>query len=62
MTDLKFEKSSPERVEVDDDTLAAIDRGLEDVAAGRTVSLEEVRTRTQLWNFQKVEDSEIDHE
>jgi len=49
MVDLKFEEPVTEEVEVDDDTLAAIDRGLEDVKAGRTVSMDEVRRKIPQW-------------
>jgi predicted transcriptional regulator len=38
-----------EEVEVDPETLAAIDRALEDLKAGRTVSLAEVRERVRQW-------------
>lgn len=49
MVNLKFEEPATEEVEVDDETLAAIDRGLEDVEAGRTISLEDVRKRLPQW-------------
>jgi len=49
MADLKFEEQATEEVEVDPETLAAIDRGLEDLKAGRTVSLDEVRERVRQW-------------
>ncbi|MBZ5524034.1 MAG: hypothetical protein LAP21_17495 [Acidobacteriia bacterium] len=37
-------------VEVDDETLAAIDRGLEAIKEGRVVSSEEARQRIQKWS------------
>jgi predicted transcriptional regulator len=38
-----------EEVEVDPETLAAIDRALEDLKAGRTISPDEVRERVRQW-------------
>jgi predicted transcriptional regulator len=38
-----------ESVAVDAETLAAIDRGIEDAAAGRTVSLDEARQMIPKW-------------
>lgn len=49
MADLQFEVPETEEIEVDDETLAAIDRGLADVQAGRTVSMDEVSTRLAAW-------------
>jgi predicted transcriptional regulator len=49
MVDLKFEEPVTEEIDVDDETLAAIDMGLEDVRAGQTVSMEEVRKRLPQW-------------
>ena len=43
MVDLKLETPVVEEVQVDPATLAAIDRGLEDANARRTVPIEEVR-------------------
>ena len=43
MVDLKLQVPATEAVEVDAETLAAIDRGVGDADAGRTVSLEEAR-------------------
>jgi predicted transcriptional regulator len=42
MADLRFEIPVTEHVQVDAETLAAIDRGIKDADEGRTVSLEEV--------------------
>ena len=51
MTDLKLQVPATEEVEVDAETLAAIDRGLADAQAGRLVSAEEVRKRVAEWNI-----------
>ena len=42
--------STEEEVEVDEATLAAIDRGIKAADEGRVVPLEEVRRRMQEWN------------
>ncbi len=42
--------STEEEVAVDDETLAAIDRGIKAADEGRVVPLEEVRRRMQEWN------------
>jgi predicted transcriptional regulator len=44
--------STEEEVEVDEATLAAIDRGIKAADEGRVVPLEEVRRRMQEWNTQ----------
>jgi len=49
MTDLKLEVPVIEEVEVDAETLAAIDRGIADADAGRVVPLEEVRKLVPQW-------------
>jgi predicted transcriptional regulator len=49
VVDLKFEEPVTEEVDVDDETLAAIVRGLEDAKAGRTVSIEDVQNRLPQW-------------
>jgi predicted transcriptional regulator len=49
MADLKLQVPVTEEVEVDADTLAAIDRGIKDADEGRTVSLEEVRKMVPEW-------------
>ena len=49
MADLKLEVPVTDEVEVDAETLAAIDRGIDDANAGRTVPLEEVRKRVPQW-------------
>ena len=41
--------STEEEVEVDEETLAAIDRGIKAADEGRVVPLEEVRRRMQEW-------------
>lgn len=49
MADLKFQVPVTAEVAVDAETLAAIDRGIEDADAGRTVSLEEARQMIPEW-------------
>jgi predicted transcriptional regulator len=49
MADLKLEVPVIEEVLVDAKTLAAIDRGIADADAGRTVPLEEVRKLVPQW-------------
>ena len=49
MVDLKLEVPATDTVEVDDETLAAIDRGIKDADEGRTVPLDEVRKMIPQW-------------
>jgi hypothetical protein len=49
MQDLKWDEPATEEVEVDEETLAAIDRGIEDADAGRTIPLEQVREMIPQW-------------
>ena len=49
MADLKLEVPVIEEVEVDAKTLAAIDRGIADADAGRSVPLEEARKLVPKW-------------
>jgi len=42
--------STEEELEVDEETLAAIDRGIKAADEGRVVPLEEVRRRMQEWH------------
>ena len=49
MVDLKFQVPETESVEVDADTLASIDRGIADAAAGRSIPLEEARKLIPEW-------------
>ena len=42
--------STEEEVEVDEETLAAIDRGIKAADEGRVVPLEEARRRMQEWH------------
>lgn len=49
MDDLKLEVPVTEEVEVDAETMAAIDRGIADADAGRVVPLEEVRKLLPQW-------------
>jgi len=49
MVDLKMEVPSADRVEVDAETLAGIDRGIGDADQVRTVSLDEARKLIPQW-------------
>ncbi len=49
MRDLKWDEPETEEVEVDEETLAAIDRGIEAVNEGRTIPLEQVREMIPQW-------------
>ncbi|HEV2961052.1 MAG TPA: hypothetical protein VG649_04440 [Candidatus Angelobacter sp.] len=49
MVDLKLEVPVTDEVEVDAQTLAAIDRGIQDANEGRTISIEEVRKLIPQW-------------
>ncbi len=49
MLDLKLEVPAMDTVEVDDETLAAIDRGIESADKGDTVSLAEVWAMIPQW-------------
>jgi len=49
MLDLKFEVAVSEEVAVDEETLAAISRGINDADSGRTVSLDQVRKLIPEW-------------
>ena len=49
MVDLKFQVPATKSVVADAETLRAIDRGIEDVDAGRTVSLDEARQLIPKW-------------
>ena len=49
MVDLKLQVPATELVEVDPETVAAIDRGIEDAEAERTVSIEEARRLIPTW-------------
>jgi predicted transcriptional regulator len=49
IVDLKFQVPVNDEVAVDAATLAAIDRGIEDAGAGRTISLEEARQMIPEW-------------
>lgn len=49
MTDLKLDVPVEEEVELDADTLAAIDRGIEDADGGRVVAVDEVRKMIPEW-------------
>jgi predicted transcriptional regulator len=42
--------STEEELEVDEETLAAIDRGIKAADEGRVVPLEEIRRRMQEWH------------
>jgi predicted transcriptional regulator len=49
MQDLKLQVPATEEVEVDSETLAAIDRGIEAADEDRSVLLEEVRKMIPTW-------------
>jgi predicted transcriptional regulator len=49
MSDLNFNLPATDEVQVDAETLAAIDRGIEDADQGRTSSLEDARETTAQW-------------
>ena len=49
MADLKLHIPVSEEVTVDAETLAAIDRGIDDADHGRTVSLDEARQMIPKW-------------
>jgi predicted transcriptional regulator len=47
--EFEFEKQAPVKDDEDQATLAAIDKGIQDAKAGRTVSLEQVRKLLPRW-------------
>jgi len=47
--EFEFEKQSPVKDDEDQATLAAIDEGIKDAKAGRTVSAEQVRKLLPRW-------------
>ncbi len=49
MLDLKLQVPVTKEIEVDSETLAAIDRGVQDADEGRTVSLEDARKMIPQW-------------
>ncbi len=49
MVDLKLQVPATDKVEVDAETLAAIDRGIKDADEGRTVPIDEVRKMIPNW-------------
>jgi predicted transcriptional regulator len=49
MVDLKLQVPVTDKVDVDCETLAAIDRGVKDADEGRTVSIQEVRQIIPQW-------------
>ncbi len=49
MVDLKFQVPATDKVAVDAETLAAIDRGIHDADEGRTVALDDVRAMVPKW-------------
>jgi predicted transcriptional regulator len=54
MVDLKLEVPVADKVEVGEETLAAVDRGIKDADEGRTISIDEVRKMIPKWisNFE----------
>lgn len=49
MADLKFHLPATDEVEVDAETLAAIDRGNKDIDAGQVISVDEARKLIPQW-------------
>jgi predicted transcriptional regulator len=49
MADLKLDQPEGSEIEVDEETLAAIDRGLKAAEEGRSVPLDEVRKMVPEW-------------
>jgi hypothetical protein len=49
MVDLKLQVPATDKVEVDAETLAAIDRGIKDTGEGRTISIDEARRLIPKW-------------
>ena len=49
MLDLKLQVPATDEVEVDAETLAAIDRGIKDADEGRTVPIDQVRKMIPQW-------------
>jgi predicted transcriptional regulator len=49
MVDLKLQVPATDKVEVDSETLAAIDRGIKDADEERTVSIVEARKMIPKW-------------
>ena len=49
MVDLKLQVPATDKVEVDAETLAAIDRGIKDADEGRTVSIDEAALLIPKW-------------
>jgi predicted transcriptional regulator len=49
MVDLKLELPATDKVQVDAESLAAIDRGIRDADEGRTVSVDELRLMIPKW-------------
>jgi predicted transcriptional regulator len=49
MKDLGWDIPATEEVEVDEETLAAIDRGIEAANEGRTIPIEQVREMIPQW-------------
>jgi predicted transcriptional regulator len=49
MVELKMQVPATEEVQVDAETLAAIDRGIKAAGEGRTVPLEEARKMNPTW-------------
>jgi predicted transcriptional regulator len=54
MSDLDLTKPVPMTEEEDEETLAAIDRGIQSADEGRLVPIEEVRKRLARWNTKSI--------
>lgn len=50
MRELDFDHPVPMTEEEDEETLAAIDRGIQSADEGRLIPIEDVRTRLVQWN------------
>jgi predicted transcriptional regulator len=53
--------STEEEIEVDAETAAAIQRGIEDADAGRVITLEGVRTRMRQWLSKPLRLANLEH-
>ena len=49
MVDLKLQVPATDKVDVDSETIAAIDRGIKDANDGRTISIDELRAMIPRW-------------
>lgn len=54
MSDLDLTKEVPMMEEEDEETLAAIDRGIQSADEGRLIPIDEVRRRLARWNTKSI--------